>query len=146
MCTKIVFGYMPYVMTFFFIMVTECILGDLQFPDQGSNPCIGSMEPESLDTREVSVEIFINMWHYFNTAKILSKYNFDQIIHMGQQQQKQLLNVQNYFPNLQKCCCLLQFSHLVVSNSLRSHAVQHARLPCLSPTPGACLNVCPSSR
>ena len=29
----------------------------------------------------------------------------------------------------------VQFSHLVVSDSLRPHNLQHARLPCLSPTP-----------
>ena len=39
----------------------------------------------------------------------------------------------------------VQFSHSVVSNSLGSHGLQHARLPCLSPTPGACSILCPSS-
>ena len=29
----------------------------------------------------------------------------------------------------------IQFSHSVVSNSLRSHGLQHTRLPCPSPTP-----------
>jgi len=33
-----------------------------------------------------------------------------------------------------------------MSNSLRPHGLQHARLPCPSPTPGAYLNSCPSSR
>ena len=33
----------------------------------------------------------------------------------------------------------------VVFNSLRLHELQHARLPCTSPTPRACLNTCPSS-
>ena len=36
-----------------------------------------------------------------------------------------------------------QFSHSVVSNSLRSHGLQHARPPCPLPTPGACSNSCP---
>ena len=40
----------------------------------------------------------------------------------------------------------VQFSHSVVSNSLRPHGLQHARLPCLSPTPRAYSNSCPSSR
>ena len=31
-------------------------------------------------------------------------------------------------------------------NSLRLHGLQHTRLSCLSPTPGACLNLCPLSR
>ena len=39
----------------------------------------------------------------------------------------------------------VQFSHSVVSNSLWPHGLQHARLPCPSPTPGACWNSCPSS-
>ena len=39
-----------------------------------------------------------------------------------------------------------QFSSSVVSDSLRSHGLQHARPPCPSPTPGACSNSCPSSR
>ena len=39
----------------------------------------------------------------------------------------------------------LQFSHSAVSNSLQPHGLQHARLPCPSPTPRACSNSCPSS-
>ena len=39
-----------------------------------------------------------------------------------------------------------QFSHSVVSNSLWPHGLQHTRLPCSSPTPGAYSNSCPSSR
>ena len=31
----------------------------------------------------------------------------------------------------------VQFSHSVMSNSLRSHRLQHTRPPCPSPTPGA---------
>ena len=30
-----------------------------------------------------------------------------------------------------------------MSDSLRPHGLQHAKLPCLSPTPGACSNSCP---
>ena len=39
----------------------------------------------------------------------------------------------------------VQFSHSVMSDSLRPHGLQHTRLPCLSPTPGACSNSCPLS-
>ena len=39
----------------------------------------------------------------------------------------------------------VQFSHSVVSYSLRLHESQHARPPCPSPTPGACSNSCTSS-
>ena len=41
---------------------------------------------------------------------------------------------------------LSQFSHSVVSHSLQPHGLQHARLPCPSPTPGACSNSHPSSQ
>ena len=40
----------------------------------------------------------------------------------------------------------VQFSHSVVSNSLRSYESQHARLPCPSPAPGVHSNSSPSSR
>ena len=41
----------------------------------------------------------------------------------------------------------VQFScHSYMSNSLQYHGLQHARLPCPWPTPGACSNSCPSSR
>ena len=40
----------------------------------------------------------------------------------------------------------VQFSHSVMSDSLQSHGLQHTRLPCLSPTPGAYSNSCPSSQ
>ena len=41
---------------------------------------------------------------------------------------------------------LVQFSRSVVSNSLRPHELQHARPPCLSPTPGIHPNSCALSR
>ena len=37
---------------------------------------------------------------------------------------------------------LLLFNRSVVSDSLRPHGLQHDRLPCPSPTPGACSNLC----
>ena len=40
----------------------------------------------------------------------------------------------------------VQFSRSVVSKALQLHGRKHARLPCPSPTPGACSNSCPLSR
>ena len=40
---------------------------------------------------------------------------------------------------------LLLFSHSVVFDSLQPHGLQHARLPCPSPSPRACSNLCPLS-
>ena len=48
---------------------------------------------------------------------------------------------------MKKCVCYsVQFSHSVVSNSLRRHELQHARPPCPSPTPGVHSNSRPLSR
>ena len=47
----------------------------------------------------------------------------------------------NYFFSL-----IVQFSRLVMSDSLQLHGWQHTRFPCPSPTPGACSNPCSSSR
>ena len=40
----------------------------------------------------------------------------------------------------------VQFSRPVVSDALQPQGLQHARLPCPSPTPGAYSNSCPSTR
>ena len=44
------------------------------------------------------------------------------------------------------CALLLLFGRLVMSDSLRPHGLQHARLLCPSPSPGACSNSYPSSQ
>ena len=41
--------------------------------------------------------------------------------------------------------CSVQFSHSVVSDSLRPHESQHSRPPCPSPSPGVYPNSCSSS-
>ena len=38
------------------------------------------------------------------------------------------------------CYCSVQFSCSVVSDSLWPHGLKHSKLPCPSPTPGACSN------
>ena len=40
----------------------------------------------------------------------------------------------------------VQFSHSVMSDSLWSHGLQHARPPCPTPVPRVCSNSCPLSR
>ena len=44
------------------------------------------------------------------------------------------------------CSLSVQFSHSVVSDSLQPHGLQHARLPCPSPTPIVYPDSCPLSR
>ena len=41
---------------------------------------------------------------------------------------------------------LVQFSHSVMSHSLKPHGLQHSRPPCPSPTPGVYSNSCTLSR
>ena len=41
---------------------------------------------------------------------------------------------------------VLLFSHSVMSSSLHPHGLQHARLPCPSPSPGVCPSLCPLSQ
>ena len=41
---------------------------------------------------------------------------------------------------------MLLFSHSVVPDSVWSHELQHARLPCLSLSPRVCPNACPLTR
>ena len=50
-----------------------------------------------------------------------------------------------FIPVSYHCLYSVQFSCSIVSNSLWPHGLQHARLPCSSPSPRACLNSCPSS-
>ena len=44
------------------------------------------------------------------------------------------------YPNLWGLALLVKFSCSVVSDYLQPHGLQHARLPCPSPTAGACSN------
>ena len=59
-----------------------------------------------------------------------------------------IIEIWNYFPILFKniFSFIFQFSHSVMSDSLRPHGLQPTRLPCPLPTPGTCSNSCPSSQ
>ena len=47
------------------------------------------------------------------------------------------------FPGGNWILIISSFSHSVMSNSLQPHGLQHTRLPCPSPSPGACSDSCP---
>ena len=51
-----------------------------------------------------------------------------------------------HFPETLSLFSSVQFSHSVVSDSLRPHEPQHARPPCPSPTPGVDPDSCPLSQ
>ena len=48
--------------------------------------------------------------------------------------------------HLKEAGCSVQFGHLVMSNSLQTHGLQHARPPCPSPIPRVYPNSCPLSQ
>ena len=61
------------------------------------------------------------------------------------------MNIKNFHKDyfcssLKYCCCSLFFSCSVVSDSLRPCGLQHARLPCPSPSSRFCSNSCPLSQ
>ena len=51
----------------------------------------------------------------------------------------------NYISNIPGNSESVEFSHSVMSDSLRPHGLQHSRHPCPSPTSRACSNSCPLS-
>ena len=51
----------------------------------------------------------------------------------------------NCYSSIHMWVLLVQFSCLVLSDSLQPQGLQHTRLPCPSPTPGVCSNSRPSS-
>ena len=62
------------------------------------------------------------------------------------QSKDSLLSPSRYQWHLPQNSIQFQFSPSVVSDSLRPHRLQHARLPCPSPTPGVYSNSCPLSQ
>ena len=66
------------------------------------------------------------------------------------QSSRNIINKDNYsltaWASLVAQFSLVQFSHSIVSDSLRPHELQHARPPCPSPTPGVHSNSRPSSQ
>ena len=52
------------------------------------------------------------------------------------------LNIKSFYASISS----VQFSCLVMSNSLQPHGLEHVRLSCPSPPPRACSNSCPSSQ
>ena len=65
-------------------------------------------------------------------------------IYNSQEMKSTLMSIDGW---MKKLVCMyiqwnIQFRHSVMSDSLQPHGLQHASLPCPSPTPGACSNSC----
>ena len=70
---------------------------------------------------------------------------FDKIQHPFMMKSLQKMGIKGAYLNIVKATydSSVQFSHSVVSDSLRPHELQHARPPCPSPTPGVHSDSCP---
>ena len=78
------------------------------------------------------------------SSSLLLKLTQDQNAHVGKSSGCQQLSLS--VMQMKMIFSSVQFMHSVMSYSLWPNGLQHARLPCLSPTPGACSNSCPLSR
>ena len=90
--------------------------------------------------------LFLNS-HLFETNKI--KHDFMCLVVICISSSVWLSFVKKWFFNQNTIDILVsdvQFSHSVMSDSLQPHALQHANLPCPSPTPAACSNSRPSNQ
>ena len=67
-------------------------------------------------------------------------------IHTYNTEQQAHMCVYIQHANMCICVCSVQFSHSVMSHSLRPHGLQHVRLPCPVPSPRAFSNSCPLHR
>ena len=77
------------------------------------------------------------------SSAVISTLSIISFLHSSQQHSEESCVIA---PILSLRKLMLQFSHSVMSNSLTPHGLLHARLPCPSPTIGACSNSCPLSR
>ena len=86
-----------------------------------------------------------SMKEYFMSVHEESNVRKDGIPHFKQKMWKIIIHISldNYI--IIVYFSSVQFNRSVMSDSLRPHGLQHARLPCPSPTPTACSNSCPSS-
>ena len=90
-----------------------------------------------------SLKFHFLLYVYFSFMYLLLKSMFSEIMYMQMTPKTQISNLEsslvsstsNTFIWISFQFSSVQFSRSVVSNSLRPHELQHARLPCPSPTP-----------
>ena len=96
---------------------------------------------------QINVIHHINKWKDKNhmIISIDAKKAFDKIQHQFMVKTLQKMGIKGAYLNIVKATydSSVQFSHSVVSDSLRPHELQHARPPCPSPTPGVHSDSCP---
>ena len=91
----------------------------------------------------------ICFYHWLLLAQLLSHLRMSVTPWIASRQASLSITISWSLPKLKQKntedICSVQFSHSVVSDSLRPHESQHARPPCPSPTPGVHSNSRPSS-
>ena len=95
----------------------------------------GSWSRKGVDKRSVK-GLMVNIFSFAGQTASVTSIPFCPI------SQKQPQTIQKQMGRVSS----VQFSHSVVSNSLRPHGLQHARPPCPSPTPEVYSNSCPLSQ
>ena len=81
---------------------------------------------------------------YIESSFFVIPLNFFNLIYLGDFERKRKSLLLKILGNI--FFSQVQTSHSVMSDSLQHHGMQHAKLPCPSPTPRACSNSCPLSQ
>ena len=117
--------------------------------NQGILPCPRSISRSGRPTEEgiaqsrtrlkwLSSSIILHCWQILYQLSYQGSPYFKEMAYFG-------VIIKYMFKYMFKYIYSVQFSCSVVSDPLRPHGLQHARLPCPSPTPGAYSNLCPLS-
>ena len=94
------------------------------------------------DQKKAGVAILISDKIDFKTTAVKRDNEGHYIMIKRSIQEEDITIINIYAPNISS----VQFSHSVVSDSLRPHESQHAKPPCPSPTPGVHSDSRPSSQ
>ena len=126
---------------------SPCLLWGI-FPTQGSNPCLLHLLhwwTDSLPLYHLIIHLLSHLsftkvpWGKYYWIPLYRRESGDTVLSSSQQRKvRARIWTRQYRMKL--------FSCSVMSNFLRPHGLQHTRLPCPSPTPGVCSNLCPLSR
>ena len=109
------------------------------------------MKNAGLDEAKARIKIArrnINNLRYADDTTLMEKSEKEQKSFLKMKEESEKAGLKLNFQKLRSWHPVpsVQLSHSVMSNSMQPHGLQHARLPCPSPTPGAYSNSCPLSR
>ena len=120
-------------------------LSEAWSPERQNQHCIRGRRAGAR-TRTVSLTSSHNMAGKCSTAKYSHTISLRSRLSVWPVETKPWMTYRPELPIFYNLKSSVQFSHSVMSDSLQPHGLQHARLSCPSPTPGAYSNSCPSSQ